>query len=137
MEKIYESGLAKAIGISNHSIRQTQSILSKAHIPPAINQVRCSPFTYNADLHKFCQENNIALEAYSPLTRGHKLDNPALTEIASRYKKSTAQILIRWALQKGMIVIPKSSNQKRIRENADVFDFAISDNDMSALDAFS
>ena len=137
MEELYQTGKVRAIGVSNHSVGQLQDILSVANIPPAINQVKCSPYHFNKELYKFCQEEGIAFEAYSPLTRGEHLDDTALLSIAKRYKKTPAQILIRWCLQKGMVVIPKSANPKRQKENASVFDFEISSEDMNLLDNFS
>jgi methylglyoxal/glyoxal reductase len=137
MEAIYATGKCKAIGVSNHSISQLQDILSVATVPPAVNQVKCSPFDFDQDVYNFCQQNKIAVEAYSPLTRGQQLSNETLQAIARKYHKSAAQILIRWALQKDMIVIPKSSQQQHILENANVFDFEISAIDMATLDKLS
>jgi diketogulonate reductase-like aldo/keto reductase len=105
-------------------------------VVPAVNQVEFSPFLYQKDLLEFCRANNIQFESYSPLTKGHMLDDPRLSEMAQKYAKSPAQILIRWTLQKEVIVIPKSSRKERIKENVDVFDFVISPEDMDTLDAF-
>lgn len=137
MEKIYESGLVKAIGVSNFSTGQIKKILKASSIPPVVNQIKMSPFGYDPGRDKFLQENNIVLEAYSPLTRGAKFGDETLVEIADKYKKSPAQVLIRWALQHGMVVIPKSSNQGRIKENAEVYDFEISSEDMKTMDSLS
>jgi len=138
MEKIYkESGKVKAIGISNHNIRQMKSILAMATVKPAVNQVKCSPYNYDPDLHNFCKDNDIALEAYSPLTRGNMLTDPKLVKLADKYDQTTAQILLRWCIQKGIIAIPKSTKHDRIAENMDIFDFEISDADMMKLDEFS
>ena len=137
MEAIYNSGRTKAIGISNFSVKQMEDVLKIASIPPTVNQVRCSPYNFDKNLYDFCKENNIAFEAYSPLTQGRRLNDPVLAEIAKKHKKSTAQILIGWALQKDMIVIPKSEQKNRIIENADVFDFELSDNDIKVLDSLS
>jgi diketogulonate reductase-like aldo/keto reductase len=134
MEKIYQSGLVKSIGVSNYSISQLEKVLSVASVFPAVNQIKCSPFNYQPKMHEFCKKNNIALEAYSPLTRAHKLDDETLFNIAKKYKKSTAQILIRWALQKQIIVIPKSDEKVHIYENANVYDFNINIPDMVKLD---
>lgn len=134
MEHLVDEGLCKTIGVSNYHIPRLQKILKIANIPPAVNQVECSPFTYPAELHKFCQDNNIALEGYSPLTRGSKLNNEVLIKFAQKYAKSTAQILLRWALQKDIIVIPKSQNKERITENIELYDFEIEVEDMNTLD---
>lgn len=137
MEKIYESGQVKSIGVSNYSIAQLKKVLSIANYPPAVNQIKCSPYNYKPKIHKFCQKNSIVLEAYSPLTRGSRLKDKILVETAKKYKKSTAQILIRWALQKEIIVIPKSDNKSHIDENAKVYDFEIDELEMQKLDNFA
>lgn len=134
MENIYERGSVKAIGVSNHSISQLKKILSIAHIPPAVNQVKCSPFNFKPEMHEFCDNNSIALEAYSPLTRGKKLGDKQVAGIAKKYKKSPSQILIRWALQKQIIVIPKSDKEQHIIENSKVYDFEIQKDDVLMLD---
>lgn len=89
------------------------------------------------EIVSFCESQHIAVQAYSPLSRGHKLQDPMLIKIGEKYSKSPAQILIRWSLQKGYIVIPKSSHKNRIEQNADVFDFDLADGDMSVLDSFN
>lgn len=135
MEKILRSGKAKSIGVSNFTISHLKSLLEVADVVPVVNQVEFHPLLYQKDLSVFCKNNRILLEAYSPLTRGRRLKDDRFTNIASRYGKSNAQLLIRWALQHGLIVIPKSHNMERINENFSVFDFNISDDDMSLLDA--
>ena len=137
MEEIYKGGRCKAIGVSNHSISQLSAILGNAKIPPAVNQVKFSPFGFDQALLDFCAQHGIAIEAYSPLTKGERLQDSRLRTIAQQYQKSPAQILIRWALQKGTVVLPKSQNRDRLRENARVFDFAISAQDMDQLDRFA
>ena len=108
-----------------------------AKIIPAVNQVEFSPFLYQKELLEYCDKNKIVLEAYSPLTKGKRLNDKRLVEIAKRYNKTTAQILIRWCLQHNIIVIPKSSSKERIKENADVFDFEIKKEDMKTLDSLN
>ncbi len=137
MERLVDAGLCKTIGVSNFLIPRLQKILTSANIPPAVNQVRCSPFTYPKELHEFCVKNAIALEAYGPLTQGKKLDDALIKRLANKYGKSGAQVMLRWALQKDIIVIPKSQNQHRIEENADLYDFEIGSEDMSKLDSLS
>ena len=137
MEAVYEGGKCRAIGVSNHSIRQLSSILRIAKIPPAANQVKWSPFGFDQKLLDFCTRHGIAVQAYSPLTKGRRLQDGRLRAIANTYRKSPAQILIRWALQKGTVVLRKSQNRERIQENAQVFDFEITEQDMAQLDRFA
>lgn len=135
LEKIYASGKAKAIGVSNYSIAHLEALQKMTGILPAVNQVECSPFLSQKELITYCKEKGIQIVAYSPLTRGKKLNNELLDELAKKYRKTSAQIMIRWSLQKGNVVIPKSSNPLRIAENANVFDFQIEYEDMQRLDA--
>lgn len=133
LEKIYKEGEVKAIGVSNFSPFHLKEIIKESDVIPAVNQVEFTPFLYQKELLDFCKDNGIQLEAYSPLTRGTKLGNPKLAEIAAKYKKSSAQLLIRWGLQHGLVSIPKSSHKERIIENSQVFDFEISEDDMNKL----
>src|SRR2546426_119018 len=103
--------------------------------PPAVNQVEFHPFLYQTDLLEFCVKQRIQLEAYSPLTRGHRLNHPIVTQVAAKYARTPAQVLIRWSLQHGLVVIPKSIRPDRIRENAAVFDFELKREDMERLDS--
>ncbi len=134
MEELYSDGKCKTIGVSNHSVGQLSDILRVAKIPPAVNQVKFSPFGFDRELLEFCQKNGIVIEAYSPLTRGEQLRDDRLQTIAQAHQKSPAQVLIRWALQKGVVVLPKSRRKEHIEENARVFDFEISPEDMDRLD---
>jgi diketogulonate reductase-like aldo/keto reductase len=133
-EKIYESGYCKSIGVSNYQINHLQELFSYANTTPVINQVEFSPYNYQKDLLDFCNQNKIILEAYSPLTRMQKLGDPKLKWIATKYGKTTAQILIRWAIDHNIVVIPKSAHKERIIENANVFDFELDKDDMKILD---
>ncbi|MBC8501155.1 MAG: aldo/keto reductase [Nanoarchaeota archaeon] len=137
MEKLYKQGKCKAIGVSNFTIRHLKELFQHTKIMPAVNQVEFSPYLFQKELLEFCNEKEIALEAYSPLTRAKKLNDPKLAAIAKKYSKTPAQILIRWVLQHNMIVIPKSINKERIKENANVFDFNIEEYDMKKLDLFN
>ncbi len=137
LEKIYKSGKAKAIGVSNFTIRHLKELVESSDVIPAINQVEFHPYLYQKELLDFCNGKGIKLEAYSPLTHGEKLNDTKLVEIAKKYNKSTAQVLIKWGLQHGLIVIPKSSKKERIIENSSVFDFEISGEDMEKLDGFN
>lgn len=134
LEKLYSEGLCKAIGVSNYMERHLNELLENSDVVPAINQVEFSPFLYLKDLQQYCESKGIALESYSPLTKGYKLNDSRLADIAGKYNKSTSQILIRWCLQKGVICIPKSSQDDHIKQNADIFDFEILENDIDKLD---
>ena len=137
MEKLYNDGKCRAIGVSNYTISHLTELLDCADVPPTVDQVEFSPFLYQKDLLEFCQSKDIRLEAYSPLTRTKKFNNSIIQQMAQKYKKSPAQIMIRWALQHEVIVIPKSSHRERIRENARVFDFSISEEDMKTLNGLN
>ena len=137
MERILKDGKAQAIGVSNFTIRHLEELLKEAETVPAVNQIEYTPYLYQKRLQEYCEGKGIKIEAWSPLTRGIKLDDPKLVEVARRYDKSPAQILIRWGLQHGVISIPKSVHRERIIENAQVFDFDISEGDMRRLDNFN
>jgi len=135
MEAILESGKARSVGVSNYGVHHLQQLLGNCKHRPAVNQIELHPYNQHADIVKFCQEQKIALEAYAPLTRGYRISDPPLVKIAQKYGKTPAQILIRWGLQKGYIVIPKSTKPERIRENLQVTDFEITREDMAFLDS--
>jgi methylglyoxal/glyoxal reductase len=137
MIRLLHQGKAHAIGVSNYSIRELNELLHKSDVVPAVNQVEFHPFLYQEELLRFCKNNNIQLEAYSPLTRGKKLNHPSIVEMAKKYDKTPAQILIRWSLQHDVIVIPKSIHQARIKENSQVFDFQLEPEDMKLLDSLN
>jgi diketogulonate reductase-like aldo/keto reductase len=140
LEALQKKGKTRSIGVSNFTIAHLSELLAESETVPAVNQVEFHPYLYQQDLLAFCRAKGIVVEAYSPLTHGERLKDPKLVAIAKKYSspkaKSTAQILIRWALQHGLVVLPKSSNRRRIFENADVFDFEISEDDMRLLDSF-
>ncbi len=137
LEKIYSEGRCKSIGVSNYMIKHLEEMRDYAEIIPAVNQVEFSPFLYQKELLEYCKSKNIEVEAYSPLARMKKKNNPVVNSIARKYNKTHAQILIRWCLEHKLISIPKSSNKKRIKENADVFDFSLNDDDMKQLDSLN
>jgi diketogulonate reductase-like aldo/keto reductase len=137
MIKILNSGKVNAIGVSNYSINELKETIISSNIVPAINQVEFHPFLYQKDLLRFCMNNSIYPEAYSPLTRGKRLDDPNVVRIAKGYDKTPAQILVRWSLQHDLVVIPKSNHEKRILENSQVFDFNIKQKDMEILDSLN
>lgn len=136
LEKLYKDGRIRAIGVSNFLARHIEELLQNCEIPPTINQIELSPYNYRyrQDTVDLCTANQVMTEAYSPLTKARKLNDAPLVAIANTYGVTAAQILIRWAVQKNIVVIPKSTNPERIRQNADVFGFEISEQDMQALD---
>lgn len=136
LKELLKREQCRAIGVSNYTINHIKEIIENDAVIPAVNQVEFSPYTHQKELLDFLNSKNIKLEAYSPLTKGFKLKDPKLIEIGSKYSKTSAQILLRWALQKNIIVIVKSSHPYRIEENADVFNFQISSDDMLILDNF-
>ncbi|MDF4740853.1 aldo/keto reductase, partial [Vibrio parahaemolyticus] len=118
LEKLYKDGRVRAIGVSNFHIHHLQDVFEIAEIKPMVNQVEYHPRLAQEELHAFCKEHNIQLEAWSPLMQGQLLDNPTLQDIAKKYNKSTAQIILRWDLQNEVVTIPKSIKEHRIIENA-------------------
>lgn len=136
LETIYKSGKARAIGVSNFNITRLKDILQICSIKPAVNQMEYHPLCQEVDIKNFCDENNIYLEAWSPLGGGAVLNDTRLKTIAEKYNKSVAQIILRWDLQNDVITIPKSVHEARIIQNADVYDFEISDDDMEEINGF-
>jgi diketogulonate reductase-like aldo/keto reductase len=136
LETLYEEGKCRAIGVSNYSIKHIEELLGYAKIIPAVNQVEFNLYLYQKDLLDFCNLHNIQLEAWSPLVKGMKNNDPKLVSIAKAYSKTPAQILLKWCLQHKVLVIPKSARKERIIENSEIFEFNISDEDMKRLDLF-
>jgi len=134
MEEIYKSGRAKAIGVSNFSVSDLEAILESGTIVPAVNQIRFFIGNTQEDVTKFCEDNGILIEAYSPLATGQILDNIEVKKIADKYDKTIAQISIRYTVQRGTVTLPKSTHEQYILQNADI-DFVISDEDMRYLDS--
>jgi diketogulonate reductase-like aldo/keto reductase len=137
MVRLSEESKARAIGVSNYEIPHLKDILKSSDVTPAVNQVEFHPFLYQKNLLQFCERNMVQLEAYSPLTRGERLDHPNLLGVAKKYGKTSAQVLIRWSLQHGLVVIPKSIHEERIRQNSEVFDFQLEPEDMKHLDSLN
>ncbi len=135
MERTRELGLARSIGVSNFSAGELDEVLAAGTIPPAVNQVQFSVVEYRRRLLAACQHWDIVLEAYSPLGTGRHLANTTVSQISERLGRTPAQVLLRWCLQRAMPVIPKSAHRDRIQENAQIFDFELSGEDMAALDA--
>lgn len=137
LEKLYEDGLVKAIGVSNFQVHHLKDLLSDAKVKPMVNQVEFHPYLTQKELLAYCNEENIQLEAWSPLMQGEVVRVDVIKELAEKYGKTPAQIVLRWDLQHGVVTIPKSVKEHRIRENADVFDFELSQEDMDKLDALN
>jgi diketogulonate reductase-like aldo/keto reductase len=135
LERIHAEGRARAIGVSNFLQPHLAELLAHAQTRPAVDQIELSPFLQRRDTVAYCRQHGIVLEAYSPLTHGLRLSHPAVTKIAAAVGRSPAQVLIRWGLQKGFVVLPKSARIERIAENAAVFDFELEPAAMQALDA--
>lgn len=135
MEKIYQSGRARAIGVSNFMVHHLQDILGMCEIKPAVNQVEFHPLLVQPELLTFCREQAIQMESWSPLIQGQVTDISTIGELARKYGKSPAQIVLRWNLQHGVVTIPKSSKPHRIEENARIFDFELTQDDMALLDS--
>ncbi len=134
LETIYTKGQVKAIGVSNFQIHHLQDLMKDAKIKPMINQVEFHPRLTQKDLQVFCQEQGIQLEAWSPLMQGQLLEDEILKEIATKYNKSVAQVILRWDLQNEVVTIPKSTKEHRIVENSSIFDFELTDEDMKKVD---
>ena len=138
MIKLLHQGNTRAIGVSNYSIRELNELLDKSDVVvPAVNQVEFHPFLYQEELLRFCRNNKIQLEAYSPLTRAKRLNHPNIIEMAKKYGKTPSQVLIRWSLQHDLVVIPKSIHEARIKENSQVFDFHLEPEDMKLLNSLN
>jgi diketogulonate reductase-like aldo/keto reductase len=135
MERAHEHGYARSIGVSNFSVSELDELMSVAETPPVVNQVQFSPFKNRRKLLQACEEHKVALEAYSPLGTGRHLSDERVRRIAERVGRTPAQVLLRWCVQRELVVVTKSTHRERIDENAQIFDFTLSDEDMAALDA--
>ena len=134
LERLYGAGRVRAIGVSNHMIPHLEELLAAAEVVPAVNQIEFHPYLQSRRLQEFCRTKGIQLEAWSPLMQaGPLLKNPTLAEIAKQRGKTVAQVILRWDLQSGVVTIPKSAKPARIVENANVFDFRLSDEEMRAI----
>lgn len=137
LETLYKQGKVKAIGVSNFQIHHLEDLMMSAEIKPMINQVEYHPRLTQKELQEYCQKHEIQLEAWSPLMQGELLDNDTLQSISAKYQKSIAQIILRWDLQNGVITIPKSTKEHRIIENASIFDFELTKEDMEKIDSLN
>jgi methylglyoxal/glyoxal reductase len=135
--RLYEQKRVRAVGVSNYTVSFLEDLCAGQPLIPAVNQFEISPFNTRAALVRYCQEKGIQVESYSPLVRGQKFSHPTITTIAEETGKTPAQVLIRWGLEKGFVVIPKSVRRERIIENANVFDFSLSLDQMHSLDSLN
>lgn len=137
MEKLYASGNVRAIGLSNHLIHHTKEVLEVAEIKPVANQMELHPYLTQNDVTTFCKQNDIVVEAWSPLgsSKVPLLEDSLLKEIGEKYNKSSAQVVLRWNIQKGVVAIPKSSNGSRQAENFDIFNFRLTDEEIRLIDS--
>ena len=134
MERARELGYARSVGVSNFSAGELAAVIAAGTTPPAVNQVQFSALQYRRALLDACRRRNVALEAYSPLGTGRHLSNETVNRVARRVGRTSAQVLLRWCLQHDLLVISKSTHRERIGENAQIFDFALSSQDMAKLD---
>ncbi|AYU81587.1 PGFS1 / prostaglandin f synthase [Leishmania donovani] len=134
-EKLYEMKKVRAIGVSNFEPHHLDDLLANCTVPPMVNQVEMHPHFQQKALRAYCAEKNIAVTAWRPLGKGALLTEPQLVELAEKHKRSAAQVIIRWLIQLGVIAIPKSSHEERIKQNFDVFDFELSPEDMRRLES--
>lgn len=135
LESLYAEKITRAIGVSNFLIPHLEELLLNAETVPAVNQVEYHPFGYSRDLRDFCRMQGIAVQAYAPLAQATRLDHPVVLQVAEAHDKTAAQVLLRWSVQHGNIVLPKSVRKDRIEANARIFDFELSPTEMARLDA--
>lgn len=133
LERLYKEGRVRAIGVSNFTEGHLKALMQEAEVMPMVNQVEFHPLLVQDELREFCKANGIQLEAWSPLMRGRLSGIPLLEELARKYKKTVSQVVLRWDIQMGIAAIPKSSNPSRIKENADIFDFELSSEDVMKI----
>jgi len=137
LEEINKNGKARAIGVSNFLPHHLEDLMADANIKPMINQIELHPQLTNVATREFCKENDIAVEAWAPIGKASYLDDPVLQELSKKYDKTAAQVILRWHYQNGTIIIPKSVRASRQKENADIFDFELSSDDMNIIDGMN
>jgi diketogulonate reductase-like aldo/keto reductase len=139
LQEIQSQGLAKNIGVSNYTVRHLEEVLSSSKVVPAVNQIEFHPFIYEdqKEVLEYCKKNKIVVEAYSPLARARDMENTTLHAIAVRHGKTIAQVMLRWAIQHGTVPIPKSTNPGRTKENIEVFDFDLAEEEMNTINRLS
>jgi methylglyoxal/glyoxal reductase len=137
IEQLYKDGKVRAIGVSNFHQHHLEDLLGEAEIIPMVNQIELHPLLSQVELRSYCESKGIRVEAWSPLGNGRILDNEVLKGIAAKYEKSVAQVILRWDVQHNIITIPKSTNESRIKENADIFDFELTTEEMAQIDTIN
>ncbi len=137
LERIYSEGRARAIGVSNFQSSHLRKLHAETDVPPAVNQIELHPYLTQDELRAFDAEHGIATEAWSPIAQGLVLEDPAIVELARLHDRTPAQVVLRWHLQLGNIVFPKSVNPKRMRENFEIFDFELSDGDVGIISSLN
>ncbi|WP_409370251.1 aldo/keto reductase [Lysinibacillus sp. 38-6] len=137
LEDLYDQGKIKAIGVCNFTVTHLENLLTFARIKPVINQVEFHPRLQQVELRAFCDEHQIQLEAWAPLMQGGLLEDETIAQIATKYGKSIAQVILRWDVQNGVITIPKSVRRERMMQNADIFDFTLTDEEMAIINAMN
>lgn len=137
LEKLYADGKVRAIGVSNFQIDHLEDLLTEAKVKPMVNQVELHPLLSQLELREFCRAQDIQIEAWAPLAQGHLLDNEVIADIAARHNKTLPQVILRWDLQNGIVTIPKSVKEERIIANADIFDFELSEDEISRINALN
>lgn len=137
LTEFYKEGKAKSIGVSNFEIRHLEELSTVSDVVPAVNQIEFHPYWYQKDLVEYCQSHGIVVQAYAPLARGAYLDDDVICVLATKYNKTPAQIGLRWILQKGVAVIPKSTQEERIISNGEIFDFEIEPEDVAIIDTLN
>jgi diketogulonate reductase-like aldo/keto reductase len=135
--KLYEQGKCRAIGVCNYTIRHLEELLPNTGLAPMVNQIEIHPFLYRKDLIDYCQARGIVVEAYSPLSKARRMQDPRLLAVAAHYGKTVAQVMLRWTLQHDLVTIPKSVNPERILENTRLYDFTLSAEDMAEVDGMN
>ncbi len=133
LERIYKDGLARSIGVSNYTIRHLEQLLDDCEVKPAVNQVELHVYLQQPELLAYCEEQGIAVQAYSPLAHGQGIDNDVLAEIAKKHGKTPAQVMLRWCVEVGATPLPKSTTPKRIKENIGIFDFELDIEDLKKI----
>ena len=137
LEKLYKDGKVKSIGVSNFHVDHLENLLANSEVKPVVNQIELHPLLTQVEIRDYCAKHEIKVESWSPLGRGNLLEEPTINHIAKKHGKSSAQVLIRWHLQHDLVVIPKSITPSRIKENAQVFDFSLSLNEMNQIDVLN
>ncbi|WP_315370827.1 aldo/keto reductase [Paenibacillus xylanexedens] len=137
LEKLHKEGRIRAIGVSNFQIHHLEDLMIDATIKPAVNQVELHPLLIQSELREYCNKHQIQIEAWSPLGQGHLMDHPLLKDIAAKYSKSPAQVILRWDLQNGIVTIPKSVTPERIHANADLYDFELTSEEIEQINSLN